>query len=54
MPLIDVTASSERIQSIRQQIGQVWAAIQAGNFYPAPSPMNCSTCPYRSRCPAFA
>ena len=34
-------------------IRQVWSAVVAGNFYPNPSPMNCSTCPYRGRCPAF-
>lgn len=31
-------------------IRQVWAAITAGNFYPNPSPMACSTCAYRGRC----
>ena len=35
-------------------IRQVWSAVVAGNFYPNPSPMNCSTCPYRSRCPAMS
>ena len=32
---------------------EVWAAMQSRNFYPIPSPMNCSTCPFKSRCPAY-
>ena len=32
---------------------QVWTAIEAGNYYPNPSPMNCATCPFKGRCPAF-
>ena len=34
-------------------VRQVWSAVVAGNFYPNPSPMTCSTCPYRGRCPAM-
>ncbi|MCY2929797.1 MAG: PD-(D/E)XK nuclease family protein [Planctomycetota bacterium] len=33
-------------------IRQVWAAITAGNFYPNPSPMTCSTCGYKGQCQA--
>lgn len=39
---------------MNESVGQVWAAIQTGNFYPSPSPQNCVTCPFRSRWPAFA
>ena len=28
----------------------VWDSIQAGCFYPSPSPMNCGSCPYTSTC----
>lgn len=31
---------------------QLYSAMKAGNFYPAPSPQNCATCPFKSRCPA--
>ena len=34
-------------------VEHTWQAIQAGHFYPAPSPMNCPTCPYRSECNAW-
>lgn len=47
-------AEEQRIDVMRDGIAQVWAAIQSGNFYPSPSPQNCATCPFRSRCPIFA
>jgi putative RecB family exonuclease len=35
-------------------VERVWKAISAGNFYPAPSMMNCATCGYRAACRAWA
>jgi CRISPR/Cas system-associated exonuclease Cas4 (RecB family) len=35
---------------IKRVIARVWQAIQAENFYPNPSAMNCSGCPYRTAC----
>ena len=52
--LLDVPVSPGRVRQVISLIEQVWGAIQAGNFYPSPSPMNCSTCPFKARCPAFA
>ena len=52
--LIPVSSNPARIQGLKQSVIAVWAAIQAGNFYPNPSPLNCTTCPYRSRCPVFS
>jgi putative RecB family exonuclease len=34
-------------------VERVWKAIESGVFYPAPSPMNCSTCGYRAACRAW-
>jgi putative RecB family exonuclease len=34
-------------------VERVWRAISAGNFYPAPSTMNCSSCGYRAACRAW-
>ncbi|MFT5327262.1 MAG: putative RecB family exonuclease, partial [Planctomycetaceae bacterium] len=34
-------------------VEHTWRAIEAGHFYPAPSPMNCPTCPFRSECNAW-
>ena len=35
-------------------VERVWRAISAGNFYPAPSTMSCSSCGYRAACRAWA
>jgi hypothetical protein len=42
----------ERRQIAREKriVEQVWAGIQAGVFYPAPSPAQCPTCPFREEC----
>ncbi len=42
------------LEQITSTFRQVYQAMQAGNFYPAPSPQNCTTCPFKSRCPAWA
>ena len=34
-------------------VERVWRAISAGNFYPAPSVMNCASCGYRAACRAW-
>jgi hypothetical protein len=52
--VLRVLADEQRVDIMRDGIAQVWAAIQSGNFYPSPSPQNCVTCPFRSRCPIFA
>ena len=52
--ILPLAAEEQRIDVMRDGIAQVWAAIQSGNFYPSPSPQNCATCPFRSRCPIFA
>jgi CRISPR/Cas system-associated exonuclease Cas4 (RecB family) len=51
--LIPVQADHDRIAGLKDSVDQIWQAIQAGNFYPNPSPQNCTTCPFRSRCPVF-
>ncbi len=51
--LIPVSVQPERVTGIKESVRQVWDAIQTGNFYPSPSPQNCVTCPFRSRCPVF-
>jgi putative RecB family exonuclease len=39
-----------QINRTRRVVEQVWRCIEAENFYPAPSPMNCPSCPYREQC----
>lgn len=45
-----VALSPSRTQRTRQVVRQVWRAIQAGSFYPAPSPLHCPNCPFRGPC----
>jgi putative RecB family exonuclease len=52
--LIPVPSDDSRIAGLKDSVKQIWEAIQSGNYYPNPSPQNCVTCPYRSRCPAFS
>lgn len=35
-------------------VERVWRAIESGQFYPAPSTMNCASCGYRAACRAWA
>lgn len=42
------------LQHITGTFRQLYEAMLAGNFYPVPSPQNCTTCPFKSRCPAFS
>lgn len=51
--LIPVATDPQRVATMKESVSQVWSAIQSGNFYPSPSPQNCTSCPFRSRCPVF-
>jgi CRISPR/Cas system-associated exonuclease Cas4 (RecB family) len=42
------------IKRQRQIVRRVWQAIEAEHFYPAPSAMNCASCPYRRPCQAWS
>ena len=49
----DVDVSQHRVRRITKAVEYTWRAIQASLFYPVPSTMNCSTCPFRSECNAW-
>jgi len=51
--ILPVPTDTSRVAAMTESAVQTWAAIVAGHFYPNPSPMNCTGCPFRSRCPAF-
>jgi hypothetical protein len=51
--VLDMPTDPARVGAMKESVAAVWDAIKVGDFYPSPSPINCSTCPYRSRCPAF-
>ena len=46
----DVPFDARLVERTTKTVEQVWQAIQAGHFYPNPSPANCGTCPYRGPC----
>lgn len=48
--LHEVPADAQKIDRAKGVVQRVWNAIQAGHFYPNPSILNCSTCPYRKPC----
>lgn len=39
-----------RLDRTKRIIERVWRAITAEHFFPSPSAMNCSTCPFRDPC----
>jgi CRISPR/Cas system-associated exonuclease Cas4 (RecB family) len=45
-----IPAQAERTKRV---VENVWRAIDAEHFYPAPSAMNCPGCPYREECRAW-
>jgi putative RecB family exonuclease len=51
--VLPVPTDADRVTAMTESVAAIWEAIQVGNFYPSPHPMNCSTCPFKSRCPAF-
>jgi len=51
--VLDAEFDAERLDRTKAVFRAVWSAIQAGHFYPSPSPMTCSGCGYRSQCTAW-
>jgi putative RecB family exonuclease len=47
---LPVPVDAGRILRLRRVLRRVWQAIEAGNFYPAPSAASCPTCPFRVPC----
>jgi len=50
LDLHEVPADRQRIDRTKRIVERVWKAIEAGSFYPAPSPMSCPICPFRQPC----
>ncbi len=48
--LFHVQPDTKRAERTKLIADRTLDAIESGVFYPSPSPMNCSTCPYRSAC----
>ena len=51
--LLEASFDESKLDRTKRVFESVWAAIQAGHFYPAPNPMQCSGCGYRSQCDAW-
>jgi CRISPR/Cas system-associated exonuclease Cas4 (RecB family) len=52
-PLVEahtVPVDAARLERTRRVVQQTWRAMQAGHVFPAPSPLNCGSCPYRDPC----
>lgn len=41
------------VERTKALVTKIWKAIQSGNFYPSPSPLQCPTCPFRQPCAAW-
>ena len=55
-PVIDrlpVPNDPQRRARAKRIVEHVWRAIQAGHFFPTPSPIACGCCPYRQACQAW-
>ena len=46
----EVALDPQQVDRTKRVVERVWQSIQAGHFYPNPTPMNCSTCSYRDPC----
>lgn len=49
----DVAVNRRRARRTVSTVEHTWRAIEAGHYYPAPSVMNCPSCPYRDACQAW-
>ena len=49
-----VPSDSHRIDRTKQVVQRVWDGIQSELFYPAPSPLQCPSCPYQAECAAWS
>lgn len=45
-----VLLDPQRITRTKRVMERVWQAIESGIYYPAPSAMNCPSCPYQKPC----
>ena len=55
-PVVDrhlMPVDPAQVARTKRVVENVWRAIEAGYFYPAPSAMSCPSCPYREQCRAW-
>ena len=51
--LLEAKFDERKLDRTKRIVEVVWSAIQAGHFYPSPSPMQCPSCGYRRHCHAW-
>ena len=51
--LLEASFDESKLDRTKRIFETVWSAIQAGHFYPSPSPMQCPSCGYRTQCEAW-
>ena len=51
--VLPVLPEAQRTDNMIGTSKHIWSAIKAGVTYPNPSPMNCTTCPFKSKCGAW-
>ena len=44
----------DRVARTMASVERVWRAVEAGNFYPAPSVVGCASCGYRKACEGWS
>ena len=49
----EVEFDETKLNRTKRVFEKAWSAIQDGHFYPAPSPMNCFSCGYKTACQAW-
>jgi len=51
---IDFAPQPGQLVRVRRVVERVWDAIRQQHFYPAPSAMTCSSCPYQAACRSWS
>ena len=51
--LLEASFHQSKLDRTKRVVQTVWSAIQAGHFYPSPSPLQCPSCGYRRQCNAW-
>ena len=50
----DLPLDPQEVDRTKRIVERVWHAIQAGHFFPNPSPLNCASCPFHAPiCPTI-
>jgi putative RecB family exonuclease len=52
--ILSVPTDPAKVGMMKETSLQVWEAIKSGIYYPNPTPQNCTTCPFKSKCPVFS